>query len=158
MHPISPPLHAPILRVRPRPTRSYLTKRLLDLRFNTDTQPALGPFPVQHLHPRPVRLTIRAERPAAVRLEPLQPGPRPLQACLPLGAVLVALRRAAVPQAPVALGRTLRALHPVIDDVRAVPPARVRLAADLAPRRRVALQGVPEPTVFGPRPRQHRQE
>ena len=39
-----------------------------------------------------------------------------------------------------------------------LPPARVRLAADLAPRQSVLLQIAPEPGVLRPRPRQHRQE
>src|SRR5262249_5141469 len=82
MYPISPPLYTSVRRVRPRPTRPYLTKSLLHLRFDTDTQPALGPLPLQNLHARPVRLAIRAERPAAGSPQPLQPGPRPLQARL----------------------------------------------------------------------------
>src|SRR5262245_58824458 len=141
MHPVRPRLLAPVLRVRPRPTRSYLKKRLLDFRCDADTQPALGPLPLQHRRARPMCLTIRAEWPAAGRPQPLQPGSRPLHARLPLGAVLVALLRAAVPQNPVALGRALGALHPVIDGIRPVPPARVRLVAGLAALRRRACQG-----------------
>src|SRR5262249_61672988 len=98
------------------------------------------------------------EGPRCVPSPPRRPAPPPPRPPPPLGTVLVALLRAAIPQDPVALRRALRALHPVIDDVRPIPPARVRLAADLAPRRRVPLQIAPEPSVLRPRPRQHPQE
>src|SRR5262249_58636824 len=99
-----------------------------------------------------------ARRRAAGGPHPPRPGRRPLQAPLPLGAVLVALLRAAIPQDPVALGRTLRALHPVIDDVRPSLPARVRLAENLTPGWHLFLQVAPEPAILRARLWQDRQE
>ena len=53
--PVRPCLHAPVLRVRPRPARAHLAERLRDRRLDADAQPALGPLPLQGLLTRPGR-------------------------------------------------------------------------------------------------------
>src|SRR5271166_1310526 len=146
MQPIRPGLQPAVLRVRPRPSRAYLTKAFFDIRFDADAQPALGPLPPQHLLACPQGHGVGAHRPPAWRLQRLQRGPGPLQPRLPLGTVLVTLLRATVPQDPVALRRPLRGFDPVVDDVRPGLPPRVRLTADLTPGRRPFVQVAPEPT------------
>src|SRR5262245_42039535 len=108
MHPVRPRLRTTVFGVRPRPTRPYLMKRFHDIRFDADPQPAVGPLPLKHLGAGLMCMAIGAEGPPAVRLQPHQPGPRPLQSRPPLGAVLVALLRAVIPQDPVPDGAVAR--------------------------------------------------
>src|SRR6266436_604650 len=118
MYPVSPGFDLAVLRVRPRSAWPYLMKALFDIRFDAHAQPALGPLPLQHVAACLQRLGVGPDRPPPRRLRTLQPGPRPLHSRLPLGTVLLTLLRTAIPQDPVTLRCPLRALYPVIDDVR----------------------------------------